>query len=123
MVQPQKILVVDDEYLIRWALVQSLSEAGYEVTAFENGLQAFEAAQNEHFDFVVTDLSMPGLNGWQLLNKLVTLKSSPRVIVMTSQREEDHHRRVKEQGGWAYLEKDSDLLAEVKQALKRVSGG
>jgi CheY-like chemotaxis protein len=122
MDQPQKILVVDDEYLIRWALVQSLSEAGYEVMAVENGLQAFEAAQKEHFDFVVTDLSMPGLNGWQLLDKLIGLKSSPRVIVMTSQSEEDHWRRVKEQGGWAYVEKDSCLLDGVKHVLKRASG-
>jgi CheY-like chemotaxis protein len=122
MDQSQKVLVVDDEYLIRWALVQSLSEAGYEVTAVESGDQAFEAAQNEHFDFVVTDLSMPGLNGWQLLDKLIGLKSSPRVIVMTSQSEEDHYRRVRDRGGWAYVEKDSTLLGEVRQALKKVSG-
>jgi CheY-like chemotaxis protein len=76
----------------------------------------------EDFDFVVTDLSMPGLNGWQLLEKLMKLKASPRVIVITAQRQEDCARTVKERGGWAYVEKDLSLIPEVKKALKKASG-
>jgi CheY-like chemotaxis protein len=76
----------------------------------------------EHFDFVVTDLSMPGLDGWQLLEKLVQLKRSPRVIVITAQGEEDHPRKVKERGGWAYAEKDLSLIPKIREALRKAPG-
>lgn len=121
MIQPRKVLIVDDEYLIRWALAQSLSEAGYEVTAVEDGCKALEAARQESFDFVVTDLSMPELDGWQLLEILVRLPKPPRVIVITSQGEENCCQRVKERGAWAYVEKDS-LISGVREALKAASG-
>ena len=121
VIQPQKVLIVDDEYLIRWALAQSLSEAGYEVTAVEDGLKALEAAQKESFDFVVTDLAMPGLDGWQLLEMLLRLQTPPRVIVITVQGEENCQRKVKERGGWAYVEKDR-LIPGVREALKAASG-
>ncbi len=121
MIQPQKVLIADDEYLIRWALAQSLSEAGYEVTAVEDGLKALAAAQKESFDFVVTDLAMPGLDGWQLLEMLLRLQTPPRVIVITAQAEENCRRKVKERGGWAYVDKDC-LITGVKEVLKAASG-
>ena len=116
----QKILIVDDEYLIRWALAQALSEAGYEVSAAEDGWKAFEMAQKECFDFVVTDLFMPGLDGWKLLEKLCRLPAPPRVIVMTAHGEEDYPKTVKERGGWAYVEK-SCLIDGVKETLRKAA--
>ena len=120
-IQPQKVLIVDDEYLIRWALAQSRSEAGYVVTAVEDGWKALESAQKESFDFVVTDLVMPGLDGWQLLERLLQLQTPPRVIVITSQVEENCQRKVRERGGCAYVEKDR-LIPGVWEALKAASG-
>jgi len=55
----QKVLVVDDDFLIRWSLTQTLSQAGCEVTTAEDGFKAIEKARDQHFDFVITDLSMP----------------------------------------------------------------
>ena len=117
----QKVLIVDDEYLIRWALAQSLSEAGYEVTAVEDGWKALKTAQRESFDFVVTDLAMPGLDGWQLLEMLLQFEMPPRVIVITSQAEENCQRKVKDRGGCAYVEKDR-IIPGVREALKAASG-
>jgi CheY-like chemotaxis protein len=112
-----KVLIVDDEFLIRWSLVQLLSEEEYEVTAVEDGWKAIEIARVEHFDFVITDLSMPGLDGWGLLDKLMEFQFPPRVIIMTADAEEDHRRTIKEKGGWGYVEK-SYLIQDIKKILK-----
>ena len=111
-----KVLVVDDDDLIRWSLVRFLSHAGYEVTTAVNGLEALTIAGTLHFDFVITDLCMPELDGWKLLDKLMQLQPPPRVIVMSAHEERDDHRMVKEKGGWAYLEK-SGLLDRIIEAL------
>ena len=119
-IQPQRVLIVDDEYLIRWALAHALSEVGYEVSAAEDGWKALELAQKECFDFVVTDLLMPGLDGWKLLEKLCDLPAPPRVIVMTAHGDEDFPKKVQERGVWAYVEKSS-LIDGVKETLKKAA--
>jgi CheY-like chemotaxis protein len=91
------------------------------VTAAEDGRNALEIAQRESFDFVVTDLAMPGLDGWELLDMLLRFRTPPRVIVITVQGEENCQRKVKERGGWAYVEKDC-LIPGVREALKAASG-
>ncbi len=116
-IQPRKILIVDDEFLIRWSLTGALSQAGYEVTAVEDGRKAIDIASAQHFDFVITDLAMPEVDGWMLLDMLMQFQFPPRVIVMTANEEEDHPRIVKEKGGWAYVKK-SHLVDQVKEALE-----
>jgi DNA-binding response OmpR family regulator len=106
--------------LIRWALAHALSEAGYEVSAAEDGWKALQMAEKECFDFVVTDLVMPGLDGWKLLEKLCRLPAPPRVIVMTAHGDADYPKRVKENGGWAYVEKTS-LIDGVKETLREAA--
>ena len=112
-----KVLIVDDEFLIRWSLVQLLSEEDYEVTAVEDGWKAIEIASAERFDFVITDLGMPGLDGWGVLDKLMELQFPPRVIVMTADAAEEHRQLVEQKGGWGYVEK-TYLIQEIKKALK-----
>ena len=99
-----KVLVVDDEFLIRSSHGQFLASEGYEVMTAENGLKGLEMAGAEHFDFVITDLSMPGLDGWELLDNLMKFSSPPRVIVITGQDTEGNRRRVQEKGGWGYVD-------------------
>jgi CheY-like chemotaxis protein len=113
-----KVLVADDEYLIRWAISHALADAGYEVTSVDDGLAAIEAAVTETFDFVITDLDMPCLGGWELLDRLLELRRPPRVIVTSARIDHDNGKRVKDRGGWAYIEKSSTLMEGIKEALK-----
>ncbi len=115
---PPKVLIVDDEYLIRWSLVQLLSEEDYEVTAVEDGWKAVAIASAERFDFVITDLGMPGLDGWGVLDKLMELQFPPRVIVMTADAADGHRKLVEQKGGWGYVEK-TYLVQEIRQVLKK----
>jgi two-component system, response regulator, stage 0 sporulation protein F len=119
----RKVLVVDDEYLIRWAIAHTLSDAGYQVMAAEDGLAAIETATGERFDFVITDLDMPGLGGWELLDRLLQLQTPPRVIVTSARMDHENMKKVKERGGWAYVEKSSTLMDGIKQTLKEACAG
>jgi two-component system response regulator AtoC len=62
-----KLLVVDDEQLLRGLYARSLSRAGYEVSVAKDGLEALELVLQSRFDLVISDLHMPGLTGLQLL--------------------------------------------------------
>ena len=118
-----KVLVVDDKYLIRWAITRVLSDAGYEVSSADDGLEALETATMGSFDFVITDLDMPGLDGWDLLDRLLNLQNPPRVIVTSAQADDDNVMKVRERGGWAYVEKSSTLMDGIKETLKAACGG
>lgn len=62
-----KILVIDDEPLIRRAFQKLFSASEYQVVVAEDGLQGLEFWQKQDFDFVFIDILMPGLNGWEVL--------------------------------------------------------
>lgn len=119
----RKVLVVDDEYLIRWAITHMLSDAGYEVTCVDNGLSAMESATAVHFDFVITDLDLPGLGGWELLDRLLKLKAPPRVIITSARPDDDNGKKVRERGGLAYIEKSSALMEGITETLKAACSG
>ena len=116
-IQPCKILIADDEFLIRWSLAQALSREGYDVTAVENGKQAIETAKLQHFDFIITDLLMPEVDGWKVLEMARQIECSPRVIIITAHGKEVTGSLAKERGAWAYVEKPY-IIEKVKGILK-----
>jgi len=77
------ILVVDDDKSIQNFLYDILSEEGYKVTTASNGNKALEYCKNETFQFVITDLYMPNMNGLQLLEEIQKLTYDIFVIIMT----------------------------------------
>ncbi len=121
-IQAQKILIADDEFLIRWSLSQALSKEGHEVITVEDGGQAIDLASTQNFDYVITDLAMPGIDGWKVLDVLTRRRPSPRVIVMTAHGEEDTRKTVEEKGGWAYVEK-TQLIDGIKKVLRGIFPG
>ena len=64
-----RILVVDDEYLIRWTLQQNLEKGGYEVILAETGEEALEKVKDEAPDLALLDIKLPGMDGYQVLEK------------------------------------------------------
>lgn len=113
------ILIADDEFLIRWSLSQALSQEGYNVISVEDGKKAVEKAKTQHFDFIITDLVMPELDGWTVLEIARQANPPPRVIVITAHGREDMERMAKERGAWAYLEKPY-IIENIKDLLKEV---
>jgi CheY-like chemotaxis protein len=67
---PERILVVEDESVIRNDIAQTLRIAGYDVAEAADGTEAVKLLDNEHFDVVVTDFSMPRLDGIRLAERI-----------------------------------------------------
>jgi DNA-binding NtrC family response regulator len=79
-----RILVVDDEDIIRESLSYILNKEGYEVTSAENGKVAFEHLKENSFDLVITDLEMPEMKGTELLEKITKMNIQTAAIVVTA---------------------------------------
>jgi DNA-binding NtrC family response regulator len=80
----EKILVVDDEDIIRESLSFILKKEGFYVEEAENGMAALEILRKESFDLVVTDIEMPKMKGTQLLEEVKRLNIETFVIIITA---------------------------------------
>ena len=69
---PYRVLIVDDEADIRMIVGLNVSLAGMEFVEAEDGLVAMDKLRSEHWDGIVLDLTMPGLDGWEVLRQLQT---------------------------------------------------
>ena len=81
---PYKVLVVDDEDIIRESLSYILSNEGYDVEEAENGKVAFEILKDRFFDLVITDLEMPEMKGTELLEEIKKMNIQTATIVITA---------------------------------------
>jgi CheY-like chemotaxis protein len=77
------ILVVDDEPGVRDTLDEVISGLGYRVTTAGSGQEALQALSEELADLVITDLMMPGMNGWQLLKLIQQKYPTVAIVVLT----------------------------------------
>jgi DNA-binding response OmpR family regulator len=75
-----KILVVEDDHLFLWSLEQFLKREGYDVRPATTAELAFDMAQKESFDIVISDFHLPGLNGKELIKKVRLLNPLTKTI-------------------------------------------
>src|SRR5690606_12548970 len=80
----EKILVVDDEDIIRESLSFILRKEGYSVDEAENGEAAYNKILNDSYDLVLTDLEMPQMKGIELLEEIKKLNINTSVIIITA---------------------------------------
>ena len=116
-----RILVVDDEQLVRDLTVQVLQRAGYEVVPSSTAQGALELLERETFALVVTDVVMPGLSGVELLNEIRDRQPDLPVLLMTGgSPDPDRTTRALDLGATAIVYKPfahTDLLEAVSAAL------
>ncbi|UJS18087.1 MAG: diguanylate cyclase [Candidatus Jettenia sp.] len=82
--EPIRILIVDDEEIIRDLLYDTLSQTGYKVKVAINGRDAVKQIENEPFEIVITDLRMPGISGIELLQYVLKMNPDVCVLIMTA---------------------------------------
>lgn len=82
-VKPLRVLVVEDEPLVREVLTIYLAEDQHEVVIAENGREGLERFQRDHFDVVLTDRAMPDMNGDELAVEVKKLKPDQKLILLT----------------------------------------
>jgi two-component system, OmpR family, KDP operon response regulator KdpE len=118
----KRILVVDDEPQITRVLRTSLSSQGYDIRVANDGETALEILKDWTPDLVITDLSMPNMDGLQLCDRLRT-KSQVPIIVLSVKGEERTKVRALDAGADDYITKPfgmNELLARVRANLRRV---
>ncbi len=115
------ILVVDDEPQITRVLRTSLGAQGYEIRAANDGETALEIVKDFAPDLVITDLSMPNMNGIELCRRLRQTSQVP-IIVLSVRGEERSKVEALDSGADDYVTKPfstGELLARIRAALRR----
>ena len=100
-----KILVVDDEAIVRESLRDWLSDCGYQVLTAENGYQALEIIEKERLSIVITDLVMPGMDGIELMKKAKDIIPNIQVIIITAYGSITTAIAAMKEGAYDYIEK------------------
>lgn len=116
-----KILVVDDEHLIRWSLEQNLKKQGYDVVTAGNGEDALRIAREEQPDLVLLDIQLPGISGIEVLEKLKELEEEILVIMVTAHGGLDIAVNAMRLGAYDYVSKPfnlDELSIIIKKALE-----
>ena len=79
-----KILVVDDEHLIRWSLEQNLKKQGYEVITAASGEEALKVVKEDSPDLMLLDIQLPGVDGLTVLERVKEQEEDLIVIMITA---------------------------------------
>jgi len=121
MDRPKKLMIVDDEEVLTYSLYQSfiLAEENYEVVTAASGEEASEKLQSADFDLVITDITMPGMSGLELLAQIRDKYPTTVVIVMTAYSSEDKKDEALSLGARNYIEKPFEIK-EIKQLVMEV---
>ncbi len=116
-----KILIVDDERLVRWSLRQKCEEWGYHVIEAEAGVPGLKLAQRESPDLILLDVRMPDLTGLEVLDELKKTGEAPPVIMITADPQLDDVKAALKLGAYDFVGKPLDfdeLHVTVKNALE-----
>ncbi|MFO0983020.1 MAG: sigma-54 dependent transcriptional regulator [Planctomycetota bacterium] len=120
----RRILVVDDEKMVRWSLRQRLEEEGYDVEEAPDAATAVDLLQKDDFDLLLLDYRLPDSNGLEILKKAKGLKPDQLAILMTAFSSVKNAVEAIRLGAYDYLDKPFDLdelMLTVEKALETVS--
>jgi DNA-binding NtrC family response regulator len=112
--QPTKVLVVDDHELSRDLFCKVLTSAGYAVRAASDGLNAIRHMEETRFDVVLTDVSMPQMDGLELLTQIRDRWPDSRVVLHSNQLTWRVARLARVEGAYACLSKPHDTAQLLK---------
>ncbi|MCH7704444.1 MAG: sigma-54-dependent Fis family transcriptional regulator [Planctomycetes bacterium] len=116
-----RVLIIEDEELIRWALRQKFEAKGYCVTGAEDGAQAIKALDSGVYDLIMLDYKLPDTTGIELLRKIRETDSDVVVIMMTAYSSIETAVEAIKLGAYDYIAKPFDMgetLRTVEKALE-----
>ena len=119
-----KILIVDDERAIRNSLGEILTDEGYEVDTAEDGPSALEKVDKERFDVIFCDIKMPGMDGTEVLQKLVEDGVDSAIVMISGHGDIETAVDCIKKGAFDFIQKPLDLnriLITIKNATDKVS--
>jgi two-component system, OmpR family, KDP operon response regulator KdpE len=119
-----KLLIVDDEKTIRWALRKTLQGMDFEIAEAETGEQALALVRTVHFDAVLLDIGMPGMNGIEACRKIRKLMPLLGIVMLTVKNAEEDKIQALDAGADDYITKPfhvGELAARIRAAVRRTS--
>lgn len=120
----KRILVVDDEEILRMLIADTLSFEGYTVEEAQNGQEGFDKASSGNFDVVLLDYMMPKLTGPEVLERLQPLNLGFPIIMLTAKAQQSDRDLAASLGADYFMPKPfspSELVALVEQVIKESS--
>jgi len=117
-----KILIVEDEAKTAKFLKKGFEEEGFIIDVAGDGYEGLQLAREVHFDLIILDVMLPGLDGWQVLTRLRQAGRRCLVLLLTARDAVQERVRGFELGADDYLVKPfafSELLARVRSLLRR----
>ncbi len=112
-----RLLVVDDDPVIRLILERHFTMQGFMVTVAADGQEALQALAMSRYDLVITDLLMPGIDGLDLLRSIRQDYPLMRVIIMTGDVTIDNILNVLHEGAFTFVTKPLDDLVPLELAV------
>jgi len=120
----EKILIVDDEPLMRNFLMEALKRKKIDVLTAEDGEKALKILAEHSFDMVITDLKMPGMTGMEVLKKIKELSPQTLVMIMTAFGSIENAVEAIKAGAFHYLIKPfslESLMANIEKANQHIA--
>ncbi|PSL06358.1 sigma-54-dependent transcriptional regulator [Cecembia rubra] len=117
-----KILIIDDEKVIRSTLKEILEYENYQVTEAQDGEQGLKKIQEEEFDLVLCDVKMPKMDGLEVLEKVSELDKQPQFIMISAHGSIETAVEATKKGAFDFIPKPPDLnrlLLTVRNALDK----
>jgi DNA-binding NtrC family response regulator len=121
----KKILVIDDEAIVRTACERTLVPEGYDLRLAANGRDGIAFMEKEQFSLVLLDLKMPDMDGIEVLNKINTTWPDTKVIMVTGYSTVDTAVQALRLGAYNFIEKPFTpdiLLGAVKEVFEKLKG-
>ena len=121
-----KILIIEDEPKTGDYLKQGLTEAGFVTDLARDGWDGLALAKEGHFDLMILDVMLPGINGWQVLEGVRRAGIDMPVLFLTARDQVEDRVKGLELGADDYLVKPfafAELLARVRTLVRRVHAG
>ena len=117
-----KIMFVDDDLVTGRVMKRNCDNANYACSVYRNGNDCLDAFKKSNADIVITDLRMPGMNGFELLSELRAVDESVPVLVMTGYSSVENAVEAMKRGATDFIKKPFDFT-ELKLMLDRTMKG
>jgi two-component system alkaline phosphatase synthesis response regulator PhoP len=116
--EKKRILVLEDEKPLAHALELKLSKEGFEVVVANNGDRGAELLSKETFDVVLSDLIIPGTDGFGILEMIKNKKLKVPVIVMTNLNQEEDRKKAEDLGASDFFVKSNSTVSQIVEGVK-----
>ena len=120
-----RVLLVDDETIFTKNMAKLLKFRGYEVAAVNSGDAAIRELEQSHFDVIVLDLKMPGMDGITTLKEIMKLGLFTETLILTGHGSIDTALEAMKLGAYDYLTKPceiDELVAKIEAAWEKKEG-